>query len=233
MSHLVPNCQAWKINVLYASFDLKDPVISLRLSAVIEWPRIKWYVSLSIVGLIIGIGIWICSLLKGSPEDLWSLLDIHYVMRMIYPVPLLSVMGQNPLKDKITCLLNYSILRKCILGMFVPGLLNLAMPAIIFRYMLLGALIPIIIIDAPYILLLMLPPLILDVLGLSMAAAAGEGIGRAWLLPRRTYGDVGRIEALKIGAANSLPLMLKAILIFVLSSILEALLGYVTPPFLS
>ena len=215
------------------SFDLKDPVIFLRLSTVIEWPRIKWYVSLSIAGLIIGIGIWICSLLKGSPEDLWSLLDIHYVMRRIYPVPLLSVMGQNPLKDKIICLLHFSILRKCILGMFVPGILNLAMPALIFRYMLLGALIPVIILDVPYILLLMLTPLILDVLGLSMAAAAGEGIGRAWLIPRRTYGDVGRIEALKMGAKNGLPLILKAILIFVLSSILEALLGYVTPPFLS
>ena len=208
-------------------------MISLRLSAIIEWPRIKWYVSLSIAGLIIGTGIWMCSLLKGSPEDLGSLLDIHYVIRMIYPVPLLSVRGQNPFIDKIICILRLSILRKCILGMFVPGLLNLAMPAIIFRYMLLGALIPVIILDAPYVLLLMLPPLILDVLGLSMTAAAGEGIGRAWLLPRRTYGDVGRIEALKIGAKNALPLMLKAILIFILSSILEALLGYVTPPFLS
>jgi len=205
----------------------------LRISTIIEWPKIKRYVSLGFSGLIIGIGIWICSILMGSPEHLWNLLDVHYEMRRIYPVPLLSVMGQNPFMDKIICLLNYSILRKCILGMFVPGLLNLAMPAIIFRYMLLGALIPIIILDAPFILLLMLPPLILDVLGLSMAAAAGEGIGRAWLLPRRTYGDVGRIEALKIGAANSLPLMLKAILIFVLSSILEAFLGYVTPPFLS
>ncbi|RLE62504.1 MAG: hypothetical protein DRJ47_10565 [Thermoprotei archaeon] len=86
-------------------------------------------------------------------------------------------MGQNPLIDKIICLLHFSIFRKCILGMFIPGILNLAMSVIIFRYMLLGALIPIIALDTPYILILMLPPLILNVLGLCRPRLQERGLG--------------------------------------------------------
>ena len=142
-------------------------------------------------------------------------------------VPLLHAVGRGVFADRLVYLLATNLVYECLLGVTLPGMLNLAFLALLIKYMLLGVILPLVAFSSASLAAAIMPVVLLEAVGFSMAAAASGRVGVAWLRPARLYGQgIRRRDALR-RALRELPcLLLSALAVLVFSSLLETVLSY-------
>jgi len=197
------------------------------------WRPVRTYLEVSLGALIAGILIFFLEMYMGTPQLDTSVLTICSELKDVSSIPLLQAMGIEEGAAKLSYLLRTNLLYECIALTFVPGLLHLAAISLIFRYLLLGAIVSMVLLSGLfYVLALMAPIVTLEMVGFSLTAVAADRVGRAWLWPSKLYGKgTLRKEALRRSLEEALPSILLALFILLVSSLLEAGLSYVIPPF--
>lgn len=159
-----------------------------------------------------------------KPEVLYSMVDFYFIIRDVNSIPLVQVLNTGSPFYKIIFLVKTNILYECIMGLFLPGILNIALLVLLIKYLSLGMFVALVLFsDFSLVVPLMLLIAIFEAVGFSIASFAGDDIGRAWL---RSRGFSSRVHSLKKSFKKSIRVLLSAMIILAISSLIELVLSY-------
>ena len=197
--------------------------IRTRINNFLHWRYTRNYFIKSIFALISG---FIAGMILAiaMPQTCYDLVDFYFVVRDVNSVPLVQILGAGDFLHKISFLIKTNVLYECIVGLFLPGIFNLALVALLIKYTFFGMLTAVVASsDFSIAIPLMLLVAIFEAIGFSMASTAGDNIGRVWLKSKK---GSSRIHALKESFKKSMRLLLSAIVILIISSFIELGLSY-------
>ncbi len=186
------------------------------------WGPAKRYfinaISSLIVGLILGLILAII-----YPEALYDFLSFYHSLKEVNSVPLIQVLVPCDFLTKFSFLLKTNVLYECIVGIFLLGILNLAYVVLLFKYTLLGILVAMILIGGHYlVVILMLFIVMIEGIAFSVAAVAGDNIGRIWIRSKELCRTNTLIDTIKMSSF----MLIIAILILISSSLIELGISY-------
>ncbi len=189
---------------------------------------IKRNIRKSIVSLIIGLVLPLVLLIHDTSnyyETISTVVSTYSYLRDFISYPILSSMGWAITLNTIVYILLTNIVYEALFMITLPGIIVLSKLLLYLKYFMRGLLLFSVISTHPYLSLLILILLIIELFGFSASATTGHYLGVSIFRPSIISKDLGRLNALKINFRNLLLTYVYLIIpIFIFSAILETLL---------
>ncbi len=192
------------------------------LNEFLYWEFIRKYLIDTVISLVTGIVLGLISVVAYS-EALYDFISFYCLIKEVNSIPLIQVLGSGDFSYKALFLFKTNVIYECIIGIFLLGILNLAYIMLLLKYVSLGIFVAIILVSGHYLVVtIMLFIAMIEAIGFSIAAVAGDNIGKTWMKSKRRC----KTRRLKGTLKTSVSMLSIAILILTSSSLIELGISY-------